>query len=70
MPGDTDLDREVVTSIKELFILGTHGHKKLQDSAGSVLATSAVAVSCGFILLSCLSSKIGRLFYPHSLWKD
>lgn len=51
MPGDTDFDTEVVTSIKELFILGTHGHKRLQDSAGSVLATSAVAISCGFILL-------------------
>lgn len=51
MSGDTDLGTEVVRSIKELFILGTHGHKKLRDSAGSVLATSAVAVSCGFILL-------------------
>lgn len=51
MPGDTDLDREVVTSIKELFILGTHGYKKLQDSVGLVRATSGVTVSCGFILL-------------------
>lgn len=50
MPGDTDPGTEVVASIKELFILGTHGHKKLQDSVGLVLATSAV-VSCGFILL-------------------
>jgi len=51
MPGDTDLGTEVVTSIKEQFILGTHGHKKLQDSVGSALATSAVIVSRGFILL-------------------
>lgn len=51
MPGDTDLGAEVIRSIKELFILGTHGHNKLQDTVGLVLATSAVAISCGFILL-------------------
>lgn len=51
MPGDTDPGTEVARSLKKLFILGTHGHKKLQDSVGLVLATSAVTVSCGFILL-------------------
>lgn len=50
MPGDTDPGTEVARSLKKLFILGTHGHKKLQDS-GLVLATSAFTVSCGFILL-------------------
>lgn len=51
MPGDADLSAEVIRCIKELFILGTRGHKKLQDSVCSVLATSAAAVSCGFTLL-------------------
>lgn len=51
MPGDADLGAEVVRSIKELFVLGTHSHKNFKDSAGSVLATLAVAISCGFILL-------------------
>lgn len=51
MPGDTHPGTEVARSLKKLFILGTHGHKKLQNSVGLVLATSAVAVSCGFIPL-------------------
>lgn len=50
MSADTDLGTDIATSIKALFILGTHGHKKLQDAACSALATSAAAASYGFIL--------------------
>lgn len=51
VPGDTDPGTEVAGSLKKEFILGIHGHKKLQNSVGLVFVTSAVTVSCGFILL-------------------
>lgn len=48
MSADTDLGTDTATSIKALFILGAHGHKKLQDAVCSALATSAAAASYGF----------------------